>query len=177
MSKMGRFVSLLLITMVLSCGPKDKDEHTHIDNSSEIEKLQSEIIALKEQKKRRFEQKALTKQKMSQQLFIESSHIQIDGDRATWHNKWMAAGNEITWEMLHYDVQLIGGIVLHQGKIAEMATGEGKTLVATLPAYLNALAGRGVHVITVNDYLAKRDALELEPLYNFLGFHASFSEG
>ncbi|MDX5483087.1 MAG: preprotein translocase subunit SecA [Hymenobacteraceae bacterium] len=96
-------------------------------------------------------------------------NVQIEGDKATWANKWVAAGNEITWDMLHYDVQLIGGIVLHQGKISEMATGEGKTLVATLPAYLNALAKRGVHVVTVNDYLARRDSEWMAPLFEFHG--------
>ncbi|WP_299755641.1 preprotein translocase subunit SecA [uncultured Pontibacter sp.] len=96
-------------------------------------------------------------------------NVQIEGDKATWANRWLAAGSEIVWDMLHYDVQLIGGIVLHQGKIAEMATGEGKTLVATLPAYLNALARRGVHVVTVNDYLAKRDSEWMAPLFEFHG--------
>ncbi|GHA70100.1 preprotein translocase subunit SecA [Pontibacter akesuensis] len=96
-------------------------------------------------------------------------NVQIEGDKATWANRWMAAGSEIVWDMLHYDVQLIGGTVLHQGKIAEMATGEGKTLVATLPAYLNALAKRGVHVVTVNDYLAKRDSEWMAPLFEFHG--------
>ncbi|MBP6385106.1 MAG: preprotein translocase subunit SecA [Pseudarcicella sp.] len=96
-------------------------------------------------------------------------NVEIVGDRAIWHNKWLAAGNEIVWNMVHYDVQLIGGIVLHQGKIAEMATGEGKTLVSTLPAYLNAIAGRGVHIVTVNDYLAKRDAEWNAPLFEFHG--------
>ena len=95
--------------------------------------------------------------------------VEIDGDYAVWHNHWMAGGNEITWDMVHYDVQLIGGIVLHQGKIAEMATGEGKTLVATLPVFLNALAGKGVHVVTVNDYLSKRDSEWMGPLYMFHG--------
>ena len=95
--------------------------------------------------------------------------VDIDGDKARWHNHWMAGGNEITWDMVHYDVQLIGGTVLHQGKIAEMATGEGKTLVATLPVFLNALAGKGVHVVTVNDYLSKRDAEWMGPLYQFHG--------
>ena len=84
--------------------------------------------------------------------------ITIDGDKAIYHNHWTAGGNDLKWEMVHYDVQLFGGTVLHQGKIAEMATGEGKTLVATLPVFLNALTGNGVHVVTVNDYLAKRDA-------------------
>jgi preprotein translocase subunit SecA len=96
-------------------------------------------------------------------------HVEIKGEKAIWHNKWMAAGNEITWDMLHYDVQLVGGVVLHQGKIAEMATGEGKTLVATLPAFLNALARRGVHIVTVNNYLATRDSEWMGPLFEFHG--------
>ncbi len=95
--------------------------------------------------------------------------IEMDGDKAVYHNHWMAGGNEITWDMVHYDVQLFGGVVLHQGKIAEMATGEGKTLVATLPVFLNALTHEGVHVVTVNDYLAKRDSEWMGPLYMFHG--------
>ena len=95
--------------------------------------------------------------------------VTIEGDKAIWKNHWMAGGNEIKWDMAHYDVQLIGGIVLHQGKIAEMATGEGKTLVATLPVFLRSLAKRGVHVVTVNDYLAKRDSEWMGPLYMFHG--------
>lgn len=95
--------------------------------------------------------------------------VTIDGDKAVWHNHWMAGGNEITWDMVHYDVQLMGGIVLHQGKIAEMATGEGKTLVATLPVFLRSLSRRGVHVVTVNDYLSKRDSEWMGPLYMFHG--------
>ena len=96
-------------------------------------------------------------------------NVEIDGDVAYWHNRWTAGGNEIQWDMVHYDVQLIGGVVLHKGNIAEMATGEGKTLVATLPVFLNALAGRGVHVVTVNDYLAKRDSEWMGPIYQFHG--------
>ena len=96
-------------------------------------------------------------------------HITIDGDKAIWNHTWIAGGNPVTWNMIHYDVQLIGGTILHQGKIAEMATGEGKTLVATLPVFLNALAGRGVHVVTVNDYLAKRDAEWMGPIFQFHG--------
>ncbi|TNE50910.1 MAG: preprotein translocase subunit SecA [Bacteroidetes bacterium] len=96
------------------------------------------------------------------------SYVKIEGDKAIWKNSWTAAGGEITWNMLHYDVQLIGGMVLHDGKIAEMATGEGKTLVATLPAYLNGVAGKGVHIITVNDYLARRDQEWVGPIYEFL---------
>ena len=102
--------------------------------------------------------------------FVEIRQGENGGpDKAVWHNSWMAGGNKITWDMVHYDVQLIGGIVLHQGKIAEMATGEGKTLVATLPVFLNALAGKGVHVVTVNDYLSKRDSEWMGPLYQFHG--------
>jgi preprotein translocase subunit SecA len=92
-----------------------------------------------------------------------------EGDQSIWQNKWNAAGKEITWDMIHYDVQLIGGMVLHEGKIAEMQTGEGKTLVATLPLYLNALTGNGVHLVTVNDYLAKRDSTWKAPLFEFHG--------
>ncbi len=95
--------------------------------------------------------------------------VEIHGDKAIYHNHWTAGGNETTWDMVHYDVQLIGGVVLHQGKIAEMATGEGKTLVATLPVFLNALTHEGVHVVTVNDYLAKRDAEWMGPIYMFHG--------
>ncbi|MEY4204731.1 MAG: preprotein translocase subunit SecA [Bacteroidota bacterium] len=96
------------------------------------------------------------------------TYVSINGDKAVWKNRWMAAGGEIVWNMIHYDVQLIGGMVLHDGKIAEMATGEGKTLVATLPAYLNGVAGEGVHMVTVNDYLARRDSEWVGPLYEFL---------
>ena len=99
----------------------------------------------------------------------KNDFITIDGDKAIYHNHWTAGGNDLKWEMVHYDVQIFGGIVLHQGKIAEMATGEGKTLVATLPVFLNALTGNGVHVVTVNDYLAKRDSEWMGPLYMFNG--------
>ena len=102
-------------------------------------------------------------------LSVEKDYISIDGDKVTYKNAWTAGGNLITWNMVHYDVQLIGGTVLHQGKIAEMATGEGKTLVSTLPAYLNALSGEGVHIVTVNDYLAKRDSEWNGPIFEFLG--------
>ena len=95
--------------------------------------------------------------------------ITVEGDKASWNNRWMAGGNEILWDMVHYDVQLIGGVALHKGNISEMATGEGKTLVATLPVFLNALAGRGVHIVTVNDYLSKRDSEWMGPLYEFHG--------
>lgn len=111
-------------------------------------------------------------------------YVTLEGDQSVWQNKWNAAGKEITWDMIHYDVQLIGGMVLHQGKIAEMQTGEGKTLVATLPLYLNALTGNGVHLVTVNDYLAKRDSTWKAPLFEFHGMtvdcidnHQPSSEG
>ena len=102
-------------------------------------------------------------------LAAAHDHITIEGDKAVWQNTWIAGGSPVTWDMVHYDVQLIGGIVLHQGKIAEMQTGEGKTLVATLPVFLNALAGQGVHLVTVNNYLAKRDAEWMGPIFQFHG--------
>lgn len=106
---------------------------------------------------------------LDRELSVKKNNVIINGDKVIYRNTWLAGGNEVTWNMVHYDVQLIGGIVLHQGKIAEMATGEGKTLVSTLPAYLNALADEGVHIVTVNDYLAKRDSEWNGPLYEFLG--------
>ena len=106
---------------------------------------------------------------LDRELASKYEHVTIQGDKAYYKNSWMAGGNMVTWDMVHYNCQIIGGIVLHQGKIAEMATGEGKTLVATLPVYLNALAGKGVHVVTVNDYLAKRDSEWMGAMYEFLG--------
>ena len=103
------------------------------------------------------------------ELSVTHDFVRIEGDTAVYQNHWLAGGNEITWDMVHYDVQLFGGTVLHRGKIAEMATGEGKTLVATLPVFLNALTGNGVHVVTVNDYLSKRDSEWMGPLYMFHG--------
>jgi len=103
------------------------------------------------------------------QYAAKHANVEINGDTAIWKNKWLAAGIEITWDMVHYDVQLIGGMVLHRGQIAEMATGEGKTLVATLPAFLNALARRGVHIVTVNNYLATRDSEWMGPIFEFHG--------
>jgi preprotein translocase subunit SecA len=111
----------------------------------------------------------VTATERDRQLALTRPYITIDGDKATWANTWSAAGRDVTWDMVHYDVQLMGGTVLHQGKIAEMQTGEGKTLVATLPVYLNALPGLGVHVVTVNDYLAKRDSAWKAPLFEFHG--------
>ncbi len=141
-----------------------------------IEKVLDEILpeafAIMKSTARRFAQNPVIKVKATdfdRDLSATKEFVTIEGDYALWQNHWMAGGNEITWDMIHYDVQLIGGIVLHQGKIAEMATGEGKTLVATLPVFLNALAGKGVHVVTVNDYLSKRDSEWMGPLYQFHG--------
>ena len=141
-----------------------------------IEKVLEEILpdafAIMKSTARRFKENPVIKVKATQfdrDLSTTKEFVTIEGDHALWQNHWMAGGNEITWDMVHYDVQLIGGIVLHQGKIAEMATGEGKTLVATLPVFLNALAGKGVHVVTVNDYLSKRDSEWMGPLYMFHG--------
>jgi len=106
---------------------------------------------------------------LDRQLASDRDNGEIDGDYAIWHNQWMSAGSLIKWDMIHYDVQLIGGVVLHNGKVTEMATGEGKTLVATLPAFLNGLANRGVHLVTVNDYLARRDSEWMAPIFQFLG--------
>ena len=142
----------------------------------EYERVLNEILpeafAIVKSAARRFAQNEtveVTASDMDRDLAANNDFVEIDGDKAIWHNHWMAGGNEITWDMIHYDVQLFGGVVLHQGKIAEMATGEGKTLVATLPVYLNALTHEGVHVVTVNDYLAKRDCEWNGPLYQFLG--------
>ncbi|RKW03864.1 MAG: preprotein translocase subunit SecA, partial [Capnocytophaga sp.] len=111
----------------------------------------------------------VTASRYDRELASMKDYVSIEGDKALWKNSWDAAGKPITWDMVHYDVQLIGGIALHQGKIAEMQTGEGKTLVATLPLYLNALTGNGVHLVTVNDYLARRDSAWMAPLFQFHG--------
>ncbi len=141
-----------------------------------IEEVLEEILpeafaVVKETARRLTENKELvvTATDHDRNLAVRKPNVVIDGDKAIWKNTWMAAGNEVTWNMIHYDVQLIGGTVLHQGKISEMATGEGKTLVATLPVYLNALPSRGVHVVTVNNYLARRDCEWNGPLFEFLG--------
>ena len=137
-----------------------------------LEEILPEAFAIMKSTARRFKENPVIKVKATQfdrDLSTTKEFVTIEGDYALWQNHWMAGGNEITWDMVHYDVQLIGGIVLHQGKIAEMATGEGKTLVATLPVFLNALAGKGVHVVTVNDYLSKRDSEWMGPLYMFHG--------
>ena len=142
----------------------------------EIEEVLNEVLpdafAVMKSTARRFKEQEVievTATDMDREFSAKHDYVRIDGDKAYWSHTWMAGGNPITWDMVHYDVQLIGGIVLHQGKIAEMATGEGKTLVATLPVFLNALAGKGVHVVTVNDYLSKRDSEWMGPLYQFHG--------
>ena len=146
------------------------------DEDAEIEKVLEEILpeafAIMKSTARRFKENAtieVTANDFDRALSINHDFVHIEGDKAVYQNHWIAGGNEVTWDMVHYDVQLIGGIVLHQGKIAEMATGEGKTLVATLPVFLNALAGKGGHVVTVNDYLSKRDSEWMGPLYMFHG--------
>jgi preprotein translocase subunit SecA len=147
---------------------KKKDE--------QIEEILKDILpeafaVVKETSRRLKENEELevTASQHDRDLSLIRDNIRIEGDKAFYKNSWVAAGNTVTWNMVHYDVQLIGGIVLHEGKISEMATGEGKTLVSTLPAYLNALAGQGVHVVTVNDYLARRDQEWNGPLFEFLG--------
>jgi preprotein translocase subunit SecA len=163
------------------------DVHQKEDLFNQIDKLEEErntsleeilleclpeAFAIVKETARRFKENAqlVVKATLHDKAYAaRNSHVTIEGEKSTWHNRWMAAGNEVTWDMLHYDVQLIGGVVLHQGKIAEMATGEGKTLVATLPAFLNALAKRGVHIVTVNDYLARRDSEWMGPIFEFHG--------
>jgi len=149
------------------------------DRDTELEKTLMQILpeafaVVKETARRLTEDKELTvtATELDKELAAHAKvkkPVRIEGDRAIWSNTWEAAGSMVTWNMIHYDVQLIGGVVLHQGKISEMATGEGKTLVSTLPAYLNALSGQGVHVVTVNDYLARRDCEWNGPLFEFHG--------
>ena len=170
---------------------KGKIEDTPIEDRepifSQIDKLEKEVLerydkkldevlpdafAIVRETARRFSQNeeiTVTATDFDRELAATHDFVRIDGDKAIYQNHWIAGGNEITWNMVHYDVQLFGGVVLHQGKIAEMATGEGKTLVATLPVFLNALTGNGVHVVTVNDYLAKRDSEWMGTIYMFHG--------
>ena len=172
---------------------KAKIENTPIDERedifNQIDKLEKEVLDLYEQALNEVLPTAFSIMKDTARRFAENEDtivtatdfdrelasnpandfIMIDGDKAIYHNEWTAGGNKLKWNMVHYDVQLFGGIALHQGKIAEMATGEGKTLVATLPVFLNALTGNGVHMVTVNDYLAKRDSEWMGPLYMFNG--------
>ena len=168
-----------------------KIEDTPIDERevifNQIDKLEKEVLDIYEKSlnevlpvafsimkdtARRFAENdeiVVTANDFDRELTTTKDFVRIDGDKAIYSNHWMAGGNDMKWDMVHYDVQLFGGVVLHQGKIAEMATGEGKTLVATLPVFLNALTGNGVHVVTVNDYLAKRDSEWMGPLYEFNG--------
>tara|TARA_B100000809_G_scaffold255706_1_gene294632 strand:+ start:3492 stop:6854 length:3363 start_codon:yes stop_codon:yes gene_type:complete len=145
-------------------------------SNSKVDELLNEILpeafAVVKETAKRFKENSEIMVKASSfdmNLSSEKAYISINGENAIWLNKWNAAGKEVTWDMVHYDVQLIGGIALHRGKIAEMHTGEGKTLVATLPVYLNALTGNGVHLVTVNDYLAKRDSAWMAPIFEFHG--------
>ncbi len=146
-----------------------KDEDVAIEKA--LDEILPEAFAIVKSTARRLSAGdiTVTATDFDRNLSIGHDFVTIDGDKAIWHNHWVAGGNEVTWDMVHYDVQLIGGIALHQGKIAEMATGEGKTLVATLPVFLNALSGKGVHMVTVNDYLSKRDSEWMGPLYMFHG--------
>jgi preprotein translocase subunit SecA len=147
---------------------KDRDEQIE----EVLEALLPEAFAVVKETARRFTQNAelvSTATELDRTLSVKKENVRIEGDQSIYKNTWMAAGSPITWNMIHYDVQLIGGTVLHQGKISEMATGEGKTLVSTLPAYLNALAGEGVHIVTVNDYLARRDSEWNGPIFEWLG--------
>ena len=153
----------------------DKIEKEILDIFEEkLNEAMPEVFAIVKETAKRFatnEETVVTATDFDRNLAADprKDFITIDGDKAIYHNHWTAGGNDLKWEMIHYDVQLFGGVVLHQGKIAEMATGEGKTLVATLPVFLNALTGNGVHVVTVNDYLAKRDSEWMGPLYMFHG--------
>ncbi|MEG0890515.1 MAG: preprotein translocase subunit SecA [Bacteroidales bacterium] len=166
----------------MTLSPDEKEDvATEVDKlakkiDEQIEEVLLEVLpdafSVMKSTARRFKENATIKVLATEEdrnLSIKSDFVSIEGDYAIWKNTWMAGGTQITWDMVHYDVQLIGGIVLHEGKIAEMATGEGKTLVATLPVFLNALAGKGVHVVTVNDYLSKRDSEWMGPLYQFHG--------
>ena len=146
---------------------KERDNHLEVV----LKAILPEAFATVKETARRFsnnQQITVTATQHDRDLAARKNYINIDNDTAIWNNSWTAAGGEVTWNMVHYDVQLIGGMVLHDGKIAEMATGEGKTLVATLPAYLNGLSGLGLHVVTVNDYLARRDSEWVGPIFEFL---------
>jgi len=151
----------------------DKNEKL-IDEKLEkkLDQLVPRAFAIVKETARRFVENSVievTARQYDRDLAATRESIVIKGDKALWSNRWIAGGNEIVWDMIHYDVQLIGGVALHKGKIAEMATGEGKTVVATLPVFLNALAGKGVHIVTVNDYLSKRDSEWMGPIYEFHG--------
>ncbi len=148
-----------------------KDEAYEASEKVLLELMPEAFGLIKETARRFTQNKTITVEAnaFDRELSALKDNVELDGDKAIYHNSWDATGKQITWDMIHYDVQLIGGSVLHQGKIAEMMTGEGKTLVATLPIYLNAITGNGVHVVTVNDYLAKRDAAWMAPIFEFHG--------
>ena len=160
---------------------RNEEIYTEIDKLNEeaykisentLNEILPEAFAVVKETAKRFaanETLTVSASEFDRKLSGDKDYVTLDGDMAVWNNSWDAAGKEVTWDMVHYDVQLIGGIALHQGKIAEMQTGEGKTLVATLPLYLNALAGKGAHLVTVNDYLAKRDSAWMAPLFEFHG--------
>ena len=138
----------------------------------QLDEILPEAFAIMKDTARRFAQNdtvVVTANDFDRNLAAEKDFVTIEGDKAVYATHWLAGGNDLKWDMVHYDVQLFGGVVLHKGKIAEMATGEGKTLVATLPVFLNALARKGVHLVTVNDYLAKRDSEWMGPMYQFHG--------
>ena len=148
-----------------------KDDRYEIERKT-LDEILPEAFAVMKETARRFvdnETMIVNATPYDRELSGTKEYVTLENDKAHWSNSWDAAGKEVTWDMVHYDVQLIGGIALHQGKVAEMQTGEGKTLVATLPVYLNALAGNGVHLVTVNDYLAKRDSAWMAPLFEFHG--------
>lgn len=147
-------------------------EDTYTTSENILNEILPEAFAVVKETAKRFvhnENLEVTANEFDREISAEKDYVSLDGDKAIWKNSWNAAGKQVTWDMIHYDVQLIGGITMHQGKIAEMQTGEGKTLVATLPVYLNALTGRGVHLVTVNDYLAKRDSAWMAPIFEFHG--------
>ncbi|MCL7763434.1 preprotein translocase subunit SecA [Polaribacter sp. Z014] len=149
-----------------------KDEAYKVSEETLLKIMPEAFAVVKETAKRFVENKEIevTASPFDRELSAERDNVTLEGDKAFWANSWDASGKPVTWDMVHYDVQLIGGSVLHQGKVAEMMTGEGKTLVSTLPVYLNALTGNGVHLVTVNDYLAKRDKAWMGPLFEFHGF-------
>jgi preprotein translocase subunit SecA len=175
------------IKSIKESAEQEEDVYKKEELYNEIDKIEKQInekletildecvpaaFAIVKETARRFKETSeleVTARQFDRDLAATRESITIKGDKAYWKNKWIAGGNEIIWDMVHYDVQLFGGVALHKGKIAEMATGEGKTVVATLPVFLNALAGRGVHIVTVNDYLSKRDSEWMGPIYEFHG--------
>ena len=176
-----------IATLKLSAENEDTDIDEREKIYTKVEKIEKDLLekietilleslpeafAIVKETAKRFkenEEITVTATDFDRNLAATKDIVEIEGDKAIYFNSWLAGGNKINWDMVHYDVQLIGGVVLHQGKIAEMGTGEGKTLVATLPVFLNALAGKGVHIVTVNDYLAKRDAEWMDPMFEFHG--------